>query len=172
MRATLWVEATLTGAVLLLVAGCVLTAPIGNSSPSTSDGHSGSGSGDGFGGIDNFEADYRMGVDQLAGSLPPGVEFPARVPGSWEDDAAFELGAGAMQAALYWQCSWLNAYVSAKEADDVAARDEAIDRLDAWITLPAVEPNVDDRSRDLWVSEYVEPARVGRDDNLMSLLPC
>jgi hypothetical protein len=172
MRAKPWVGPVLAATVVLMLTGCVATAPLGSPGSSSSDRDSESSSAESFGSIADFEADYTRGVDQLIDSLPPGVEFPAGVPGSWEEDAAFERGAGEMQAALYWQCSWLNAYSSAKESNDALGQVEALDKLDAWITLPAVKPNVDDTSRAVWTSEYVEPAREGRDDNLLSLLPC
>lgn len=172
MKADKWRESIAAVILLMFMTGCVATTPLAGPNLTRSDREAEGAPTEGFGSIADFESEYMRSAEQLASSLPPGVEFPTRVPGSWKEDAAFERGAGEMQAAFYWQCAWLTEYSSAKESNDASGQVEALDKLDAWITLPGVEPHVDEASIDVWNSEFVAPAREGRDDNLLSLLSC
>lgn len=61
--------------------------------------------------FDGFAAEYVSAAENLASSLPEGVEFPAAPPGAWEVDGTFEEGTGEIAAAVEWRCECSSAYV-------------------------------------------------------------
>ena len=139
------------------------TAPSGSPSASTPEGAKPTQA------FDLFIDEYRASTEYLAESLPEGAVFPSAPPGEWESDGVFEEGVGDMQAALFWQCSWIAEYEKSKIADDAAAKAMALDQLDGWTELAAVAPNVDAESVTIWHRDVVGAAQDGDDSFLIML---
>lgn len=116
-----------------------------------------------------FTAEYRDAATVLTQTLPTGAAIPEQPPGEWQQDGQFEKGAGEMQAAFAWQCAWIDAYSDARRSGDQSEVELALQKLEAWIDLPQVSPHIDQRSREVWLKEFVDPARRGDDTRLIDI---
>lgn len=120
--------------------------------------------------FDEFLREYQRASSELSSSLPQGASLPPTPPGAWEEDGEFEVGAGEMQAAFAWQCTWLVELDVVEDESRWDGAEVAIRRLSGWVDLPQVDPHLDAASRDLWTSGFIEPARQGDTAALLSLL--
>lgn len=122
-----------------------------------------------FNDFDGFVMEYLETAEQLADSLPEGVEFPADPPGAWETDGSFEAGAGEVSAVLQWRCEWASAYVASSDSGMSADAIAALDRLAEWGELTGVREHSDRDTRSMWLERVVEPARAGDDAMLRAI---
>lgn len=122
-----------------------------------------------FNDFDGFAMEYLETANQLADSLPEGVDLPADPPGAWEADGSFEEGTGEVAAVLQWRCEWASAYVVSSDSGMSADARAALDRLAEWSELTDVRDHSDSDTRALWLERVVEPARAGDDTMLRAI---
>jgi hypothetical protein len=89
--------------------------------------------------------------------LPTGVEFPT--PMYKSSSGTYPIGRGATMAASIWVCIWEREYVSAFDAGDETAKQQAMNELDGFGSLPINSAVLKD-----WPQQYqslVVPAKAG-----------
>ncbi|GAA2230933.1 hypothetical protein GCM10009851_14670 [Herbiconiux moechotypicola] len=93
-------------------------------------------------------------------ALAPGAEWPTDPPGNMTDeDVANEDGMSAMIASTYWLCTWERAYLDAFEKQDIEGQHAALEQIDKFPELPAVQAHFPDAH--LWLESVVGPVRAG-----------
>ena len=109
---------------------------------------------------DQMADEYRDAAATFPNDLPPGIEFPSRIPDAYDPAAASEPGVGESIANFYWICAWQSAFIDAQAVEDSAGEEAALDSLESWKSTDFYQDHYEDPG-DLWTKLMLEPARAG-----------
>jgi len=115
---------------------------------------------DDFLNADQMADEYRATTATFPNDLPPGIEFPAQVPETYDLAAASEPGVGEGIANFYWICAWQSAFIDAQTVGNTAGQKAALDSLESWKSTSFYKDHYED-PQDLWSKLMLEPARAG-----------
>jgi hypothetical protein len=121
-------------------------------------------------------AAFDEAVQNFPRSLPESAKWPDEAPSSLTTSSEVtakgeplevfsEEGLPAITAAFIWQCAWQSEYFAAVDAEDEDRASEALDELEAFMSIPIVQTNYIDPD-EYWLKQVVEPARAGDDAQL------
>ena len=107
---------TLTTAVVLL-AGCGASPSDGNAADPP----------EGFMSLSQTQDEYNQTVADFPYELPAGLTFPEQVQQPTES-TVYQKGAGLVQAYQFWECGWMDQFLT-DQGTDATAADHALELL-------------------------------------------